>query len=145
MNGMRNRVCDGGTELHGPLVHAMRLAADEKHLRGKWTERLGDFERSRRYGGVHVDFAGVADVVDDQRVNRARFSTTRGGVNDDEPIEGRHQFLREANSSGTDVKKLDRITRHTTLAETAKHFDAETDVAAEHIAESGDEGASHDT
>src|SRR6185503_827015 len=64
-------------------------------------------------------------------------------VHDDEAVEGRHELLREPDTARAHVQQLDRLRRHATLGETPQHLNAETVVAAEHVAESGNERARH--
>ncbi len=120
------------------LVHLPRFAAHDVDLRRERSERLGNGQRTGRYREVQIHLAGRFHGLHPDDVDRARGATPVHGVDDDEPVARGQQLLGQADPGGTHLHDLD-IRDRLPLLQSSNDLDAKPVVAAQDVAEAGDQ------
>ena len=135
-----HRSTDPRGQLRGQLVHLGRLATDDEDLGGQRPKRFGHCEGSRWHGEMQVHFPGRLDGFHLDDIHRPGRTASAHGVDDDEPVARGQELLGEPDACRAHFHQLDARSRPT-LLQSPNDLDAEAIVAAEDVAEAGDEGA----
>lgn len=145
VNGGEHRRSQLAGQVAGHLIHLHGLAADQNDFPGKHSECLRNRQGVRWNCDMHVNPLYGLDRVHFENVDGSRHSPTGHRVRDNQQVARRQQLLGEADPRRADFHQLDARAIQPGSTETADYFDAKAVVAAERIAKTGYERATHST